>query len=257
MQPRGRPASSPDPVLSTGIDAPWRPIARTPAYRLVVDRIQEQITSGALGVGDRLPPERELAARLDVSRPAVREGLRMLEALGGLKMGVGTGPDSGTVVTNKLTEALAQLIRLHQGLFNFSLAEIAELGIALEAWSAQEASANASPIDHSRMRALSQEMKASHTSQKATNECDAALHMYLAEAGGNRIVAGLISAIRSVAQESILDAYESAGDWPSILASLSAEHDEILAAIAAGDSALAADRADKHARAFFGWLKSS
>lgn len=242
---------------TAAIGAHWRPIPRMPAYRLVVDRIQEQIVSGTLGVGDRLPPERELAVRLDVSRPAIREGLRMLEALGALKMGVGTGPESGTIVTNRPIEALAQLLRLHQGLFNFSLAEVAEVGVMLEAWSAREAAVHASDADHGRIRRLLQEMAVPRISQEAINTCDAALHVGLAEAGGNRLVADMVGAIRGAAQEDILDVYETSGDWPSIFACLSAEHDEIIAAVRAGDSALAADRAEKHARAFFSWLKTS
>ena len=59
------------------LDPPeWRPVARTRTYQLVISAIEEQILSGSLRVGDALPPERDLAARLEVSRPAVREALR-------------------------------------------------------------------------------------------------------------------------------------------------------------------------------------
>ncbi|MER7084163.1 FadR/GntR family transcriptional regulator, partial [Saccharopolyspora kobensis] len=60
--------------------AGWRPVARSRTYELVIDRIEEQIVSGQLGVGDRLPPERDLAQMLGVSRAAVREAFRALEA---------------------------------------------------------------------------------------------------------------------------------------------------------------------------------
>lgn len=179
----------------------------------------------------------------------------MLEALGGLKVGVGTGPESGTIVTNGSTEALARLLRLHQGLSNFSLGETAEVGIMLEAWSAQQAALVASDVDRSRMRRHLHEVRASRMSQEATNECDAALHAGLAEAGGNRLVAHIILAIRRAAREDILAAYDTSGDWPSIFASLTAGHDEIVAAVDAGDPELAAERAERHARTFFGCLK--
>ena len=252
---RSSPSPTPAPVHPSAIHAHWRPISRMPAYKLVVDRIQEQIVSGALGVGDRLPPERELAVRLDVSRPAIREGLRMLEALGALKMGVGTGPDSGTIVASRPIEALVRLLQIHQGLSNLSIAEIAEVGIMLEALSAREAAVNASDADHSRMRRLLQEMAASRMSPEAAHECDVALHLHLAEACGNRLIAGMVAAIRGAVREGILDAYETSGDWPGISESLSVEHEEILAAVRAGDPALAADRAEKHARDFFACLK--
>ena len=60
----------------------WRPVTRSLTYQLVVEAVEAQILSGALKVGDHLPPERELATLLGASRPAVREGMRMLEAQG-------------------------------------------------------------------------------------------------------------------------------------------------------------------------------
>ncbi|UUZ60444.1 hypothetical protein [Nocardioides sp. B-3] len=48
-QDRGRP----------DVDAGWQPVARSRAHELVISRIEEQILSGALVVGDALPPERD------------------------------------------------------------------------------------------------------------------------------------------------------------------------------------------------------
>ena len=54
----------------------WRQIPRKRAYELVIHQIEEQILAGALHVGDQLPAERDLAAKLGVSRAAVREACR-------------------------------------------------------------------------------------------------------------------------------------------------------------------------------------
>ena len=54
-------------------------------------RIRELIADNNMGVGDRLPPERELAITLGVSRPALREGLRRLIDLGALEPRQGSG----------------------------------------------------------------------------------------------------------------------------------------------------------------------
>jgi GntR family transcriptional regulator, transcriptional repressor for pyruvate dehydrogenase complex len=48
----------------------------------VVSFVRELIERGALGPGDRLPPERELALQIGVSRPSVRAGLQALAAMG-------------------------------------------------------------------------------------------------------------------------------------------------------------------------------
>src|SRR5664279_1952725 len=91
----------------------WLPVTRARTYELVLDRIEEQIASGRLQIGDRLPAERDLAAALGVSRAAVREALRVLHALGVVSQGTGSGPDAGTVLNAAPGDALTRLIRLH------------------------------------------------------------------------------------------------------------------------------------------------
>lgn len=54
-------------------------------------RVSDMIRRGELLEGQRLPPERELAETLNLSRGALREGLRMLETIGMLKARVGSG----------------------------------------------------------------------------------------------------------------------------------------------------------------------
>jgi GntR family transcriptional repressor for pyruvate dehydrogenase complex len=48
----------------------------------VVEHVRREIEAGRLGPGDRLPPERELALKMGVSRPSLRSGLRTLQAMG-------------------------------------------------------------------------------------------------------------------------------------------------------------------------------
>ncbi|MBA2443032.1 MAG: FadR family transcriptional regulator [Rubrobacter sp.] len=65
-------------------------------YEQIALRIREAIASGELKVGERLPPEAELARQFGVSRPTVREALKVLEALNVLESS--TGPAGGTYV---------------------------------------------------------------------------------------------------------------------------------------------------------------
>ncbi len=58
------------------------PIKRERIYEQVVREIQRSLAAGELRPGNRLPPERELAERLGISRPSLREALRVLEAMG-------------------------------------------------------------------------------------------------------------------------------------------------------------------------------
>jgi GntR family transcriptional repressor for pyruvate dehydrogenase complex len=58
------------------------PIEHSSVYELVVEQLRRAIHIGTYLPGDKLPPERELAQRLEVSRASVREAVRMLEGEG-------------------------------------------------------------------------------------------------------------------------------------------------------------------------------
>jgi GntR family transcriptional repressor for pyruvate dehydrogenase complex len=57
------------------------PLNKTRLYEDIVKQIMDSIKSGELKPGDKLPTERELAKMVGVSRPALREALKTLEAL--------------------------------------------------------------------------------------------------------------------------------------------------------------------------------
>ncbi len=61
---------------------PLRPVKTVRVFENVCAQIRQQIATGMLKPGDKLPPERELAQEFGVSRPAVREALRALEITG-------------------------------------------------------------------------------------------------------------------------------------------------------------------------------
>src|SRR5512140_2207883 len=60
-------------------------------YRQIADQIAALIEKGEYGAGERLPPERDLARQLGVSRPSVREALIALEVEGYVDVRVGSG----------------------------------------------------------------------------------------------------------------------------------------------------------------------
>lgn len=74
----------------------YEPIRTTRAFEQVTAQIRRRVIHGYLKAGDRLPPERELALKLGVSRSTVREALRGLEMAGVLKLS--KGPAGACVV---------------------------------------------------------------------------------------------------------------------------------------------------------------
>lgn len=78
-------------------------------FEAIAGKILEQIRSGQLETGDRLPPERELAAHIGVGRSAVREALRSLEVAGVLSVRRGTG--GGAFVRESGSDGIEASIR--------------------------------------------------------------------------------------------------------------------------------------------------
>src|SRR5262245_52075396 len=78
-------------------------------YQQVADQIGGLIRSGEFRSGDRLPPERELARKLGVSRPVVREAMIALEIAGFVEVrgGAGTFVQSARPASNHALAALS------------------------------------------------------------------------------------------------------------------------------------------------------
>lgn len=245
----------PGKSLPNGRTDEWAPVARVRTYELVLDRIETQIVNGALRAGQRLPPERELAAMLGVSRPAVREALRILEAQGVVRSRVGKGPDSGTTIDRVPSDALARLLRLHVALGSFPLDDVIETRVALERSSVVLACRNPKPEKLERMRAALLAMDGPEVDRESFNQWDTDFHVALADAGGNRLMSDVTRAIRESVRMPILATMTAMPDigthsWPRILDGLRADHQAIFAAIEAGQEEQAADRVESHIRGF-------
>ncbi|MBE9376289.1 FadR family transcriptional regulator [Saccharopolyspora sp. HNM0983] len=230
----------------------WRPLVRAHTYELVVERIEEQILDGTLRVGDRLPAERDLAGMLGISRSAVREALRALQAQGVLRMAVGTGPDSGTTVAAMPSQALTRLLRLHVGLANFPLRDVVEARVALERASARSAALAATDADLAELRDLLDRMDDPDQDRDRFNELDTDFHVAIAEASGNRLVADMTIAIRESLRCPLQQAFRDLGDsWGPIAEVLREDHRGVLRALADRDPQQAEQRMEAHIRGFY------
>jgi GntR family transcriptional repressor for pyruvate dehydrogenase complex len=233
----------------------WQPVSRVRTYELVLDRIESQIVSGDLRAGERLPPERELASLLGVSRPAVREALRILEAQGAVRSQVGTGPDSGTTIDRVPRDALARLLRLHVALGSFPLEDVVETRVALERFSVVLACRNARPQNLARMRADLLAMDDPDVDRETFNQLDTDFHVALADAGGNRLMSDVTRAIRESVRAPILASMSGMPEvgehgWQRVRDGLRADHHAIFSAVEAGEADKAADRLEAHIRGF-------
>lgn len=231
----------------------WQPVGRTRAHELVIEAIEQQIVDGALVVGDALPPERLLAARLEVSRAGVREAIRVLEGQGVLRARVGSGREAGTFVAALPAAALTRFLRLHIALANFAMDDVVEARVLMERSSAALAAGTATAEALTRIRGPLEQMDAA-TDREAFNLADTAFHVAIAEAGGNRLVADMTTAIRDSLRGPIGQAIARVSDWPTLYADLCAQHHAIYRAIESGDPLAAADLTEAHIRAAYAAL---
>ncbi|HEY5853762.1 MAG TPA: GntR family transcriptional regulator, partial [Aldersonia sp.] len=109
------------------------------AHELVLQRIEHDLSEGALAVGDRLPGERTLAEELQVSRSSVREAIRVLEAMGVVRTAAGSGPESGAIVVADPVASIGSALRLHMATKLLPIADIVSTRILLETWAVREA----------------------------------------------------------------------------------------------------------------------
>lgn len=226
----------------------WSPVKRARAHELVIEVIEDRILSGALRVGDALPPERELAANLEVSRAGVREAVRVLESQGVLRSQPGAGAAAGTFVAALPREALSRFLRLHVALSNFTIEDVTEARIVLERASATSAARRLDDAAHARLVAALAAGDAAIGDRQAFNEADTRFHLAIADASGSSLSAALTGAIREAVRVPLQHAIERNSDWGDQSALLQSEHHAIFQAIRAGDADRAADVTEAHIR---------
>jgi len=84
------------------------------AYAKVVNFVKENIRNGSLKIGDKLPTERELSERLELSRNSVREALRTLDNLGLISSRQGSGNYLTGDLCKNIEESFAMMFMLRQ-----------------------------------------------------------------------------------------------------------------------------------------------
>ena len=115
--------------MTTPSPASFQRIHTRRVFEEICGQIRERIAAGVLNPGDKLPPEREMAAGFQVSRPAVREALRSLENAGVVQLvkGVKGGAYIREASPVMLTQSLQDLMTLG----SMSLADLAEARLVI------------------------------------------------------------------------------------------------------------------------------
>ncbi|PSL37515.1 GntR family transcriptional regulator [Labedella gwakjiensis] len=201
---------------------------------LVVDEIKAMIVRGDLGPGSRLPIEKDLAARLGVSRSPLREGVRSLAAMGVLESRQGDGTYVTSLDASLLLAPLEFLVNLQSPDESENLASVRRL---LEVEAAARATlritaeelADAEGLLDSISDIVDEPVEAHHD---AIMDVDIRFHRVIAHAAGNPALEALIEAF---ANRTVRARTWRALTEQGVVPRTHEEHRAILKALASGD----------------------
>lgn len=229
-------------------EQPFFAIDRAQIWAQVADQIKAMILSGTLKPGDKLPNERELCRRMEVSRMSLRESLRTLQNEGYVEVrpGLGTfvlGPDSYQ------TKSLTAWINQHEN----HLQKLLELRLVVEPGIAAIAARKATAADADKLVATIAAMQRAvdSASAQAATDADIRFHITLAEMTGNSLLVGLVSEIMSMTNDLRAVTLSS----PQALQAAIDGHTRVAEAIRAGDENAARTAMLAHMHDAHDWIR--
>jgi DNA-binding FadR family transcriptional regulator len=206
-------------------------------YRQIADQIAALIEKGEYKSGGRLPPERDLAKQLGVSRPSVREALIALEVEGYVEVRVG----SGVYVHGPRPAARAAPLSADSGPF-----ELIRARWLIEGECAALAAKHASKSQVRLMEEALDEMDAERRQGKMPLGADRLFHLRIAEGSGNSALALVVKTLWDQRTGPLFLRLEHHFDTPELWGVAIAEHREIVAAIARRDGSAARAAMRRH-----------
>ena len=206
-------------------------------YRQIADQIAALIERGEYGIGQRLPPERDLAKLLGVSRPSVREALIALEVEGYVEVRIG----SGVYVVGPRTAPAGEPLPADSGPF-----ELIRARWLIEAECAALAAKEATRAQIRAMDDALDTMEADRDKGVMPLGADRLFHLRIAEASGNSALALVVKTLWDQRTGPLFLRLEHHFDTPSLWTVAIREHREIVAAIARHDATAARAAMRRH-----------
>ena len=165
----------------------------------IADQIERLILNHELQIGDSLPPERELATQLQVSRNILREAISMLTQKGLLEVRPGSGTYVARPSAEVLEDSLAFLIRFNET----ALYDLFEARLLIEVEIAGLAAERATEEDRELIAERFEQLESAMGDFEAYVEADIRFHTALAGATRNEIYRLLLSSIRGALRQII------------------------------------------------------
>ncbi|WP_026818663.1 FadR/GntR family transcriptional regulator [Arthrobacter castelli] len=219
------------------------------AHQMVLGWVEQEIAEDRLRIGQRLPAERTIAEQLQVSRTSVREAIRVLEAMGIVRSGVGSGPDAGTLVIADPSAPFTSAMRLHFATSHLPAGDIVQTRLLLESWAVEHADPASASLESA--HALLEAMDEPNVDAERFHQLDAEFHVALSQAAGNVLISTMMGSLRDAINQYTLDLIVNLPDWSATATRLRAEHHGIYDAVMAGEARLASELVAAHIEGYY------
>lgn len=226
-------------------------------HEKVLAQIEANLAAGRWGLGERLPGERALAEQMGVSRPSVREALRILEAMGIIRTAVGSGPDAGATVIDRPAAGLGAAVRLHVASGTLPVHDVVATRDALETWAVGQATTRLASGSAPVASALAEARRLLDATLDPSLpvadfvRLDQDFHLELVTLAGNQVVEAILRGLRTAIGSYVTQGAERIPSWSTTAQRLCTEHGEILDAIVGGDPEAARKAAHEHIWGFY------
>ncbi len=214
------------------------PIVRESVAEMVVRRILDMVKAGVLKAGDALPPERDLAVSLNVSRPSVREAMRGLAVLGVVK----TRQGGGAYISDLGPDSLLGPLQFYLSLERMNIRELYDARSLIESDVARRAAINMPVADLARLEVLLQAQSQTIGDPIAFRQSDFEFHEIIWIGSGNAFLKRIGESLNVLG----LEFRKRASERPGVLEQSLRDHRRLLDALTARDAEAAAHAAELH-----------
>ena len=221
------------------------PIETKRLYQHIAGVLRESMDSGRFGVGSYLPPERELADQLGVSRASVREALIALEVQGRVSVRVGAGVQVLDASAPKAPASVAAAAASGDEPPVGPL-ELLEARLVVETETAALAARHATAQDLQGLQRSLDQMVQDHARNPMLHDGDRAFHIGIARASGNAALLFIVTTLWDQRYTPMQERMETLFTTPGLHTAAVDDHRRVLEAIAAHDPAAARQAMRRH-----------
>jgi len=206
-------------------------------YRQIANAIMDSIKRGEFTPGGALPPERELAKQLGVSRSSVREALIALEMTGWVDIRTG----NGVFVMQPQPQSSAPATEAE-----FGLQDLLQARLAFEGMLAELAAQHGTPAQRDQLRTLADRLLDYNTNDAAFLEQDKRFHLLISEMSGNEVLRDMMEYLWNKRDSAHFRRLERHYADNAFTEEMNRDHQQIAAAICDGNAAVARAAMESH-----------